>query len=42
MDVRNSVEKAIIYVKENENTSKFMIVDEEVYVYKVTRNEMDK
>ena len=42
MDVRNSVEKAIIYVKENENSSKFMIVDEEVYVYKVTRDEMDK
>ena len=42
LDVRNSVEKAIIYVKESENSSKFMIVDEEVYVYRVTRKEMDQ
>ena len=42
LDVRNSVEKAIIFVKESENSSKFMIVDEEVYVYRVTREEMDR
>ena len=42
LDVRNSVEKAIIYVKESENSSKFMIVDEEIYVYRVTREEMDR
>lgn len=34
LDVRNNIEKAIVYVKENEKTSKFMIIDEkEIYIY---------
>ncbi|MBQ9024061.1 MAG: hypothetical protein IJ105_02430 [Bacilli bacterium] len=42
LDVRNNVEKAIIYIKENENVSKFLIIDNEIYEYTVTRQEMDK
>lgn len=34
LDVRNNIEKAIVYVKETEKESKFMIIDEkEVYIY---------
>ena len=42
LDVRNTLEKAIVYVKVDENTSKFMIIDNEIYEYKVTREELDK
>ena len=42
LDVRNSVEKAIVYVKVDENTSKFMLIDNEIYEYTVTRSELDK
>ena len=42
LDVRNNVEKAIIYIKVNDNTSKFIIIDNEIYEYIVTREEMDK
>lgn len=42
LDVRNNIEKAIVYLKLDENTSKFMIIDNEVYEYVVTREEMDK
>ena len=42
LDVRNNVEKAIIYIKKDDNTSKFIIIDNEIYEYTVTRQEMDK
>jgi len=42
LDVRNNVEKAIIYIKQDNNTSKFLIIDDEIYEYVVTREEMDK
>ena len=42
LDVRNNVEKAIIYIKVDSNTSKFIIIDDEIYEYRVTREEMDK
>lgn len=42
LDVRNNVEKAIVYIKVNDNTSKFIIIDNEIYEYVVTREEMDK
>lgn len=41
LDVRNNIDKAIVYTKVDENTSKFQIIDEEVYEYVVTREEMD-
>ncbi|MBQ9181576.1 MAG: hypothetical protein IJ134_02980 [Bacilli bacterium] len=41
LDVRNNLEKPIIYVKVNENESKFVIMDTQNYEYKVTRKEMD-
>ena len=41
LDVRNNVEKAIIYIKESNDCSKFIIIDNEIYEYKVTREEMD-
>ena len=42
LDVRNNMEKAIIYIKVDENTSKFIIIDNEIYEYVVKREEMDK
>ena len=40
LDVRNNIEKAIVYVKVDDKTSKFMIIDEkEIYIY--TANEKD-
>lgn len=41
LDVRNNIEKAIIYTKVDENTSKFQLIDEQIYEYTVTREEMD-
>ncbi len=41
LDVRNNLEKPIIYYKVNDNCSKFIIVSEEIYEYEVTRKEMD-
>ena len=42
LDVRNNVEKTIVYVKVDNDTSKFVIIDNEVYEYVVKRGEMDK
>ncbi len=42
IDVRNNVEKAIIYTKIDDNTSKFQLVDEQIYEYEVTRRELDE
>ena len=41
LDVRNNIEKAIVYTKVDENTSKFQLIDEQIYEYTVTREEMD-
>ncbi len=41
LDVRNNIEKPIIYTKIDDNTSKFVIVDAEIYEYVVTRKEID-
>lgn len=41
LDVRNNIEKPIIYTKIDENTSKFVLVDSEIYEYEVTRKEID-
>lgn len=42
LDVRNNIDKTIVYTKIDENTSRFQIIDEEVYEYVVTRKEMEK
>ena len=42
LDVRNSVEKPIVYLKVSDNESRFMLIDNEVYIYTVTREGMDK
>lgn len=42
LDVRNNLEKPIVYYKIDENNSKFSIISDEIYEYKVTRKEMDK
>lgn len=42
LDVRNNLEKPIIYYKVDNDTSKFSIISDEIYEYKVTRNEMDE
>lgn len=42
LDVRNNIDKTIVYTKVDEDTSKFQIIDEEIYEYVVTRKEMDK
>ncbi len=42
LDVRNNVEKAILYIKLSSNASKFMIIDNEVYEYIVTREEYER
>ena len=41
LDVRNNLEKPIIYYKVDNNCSKFLIISDEIYEYKVTRKEMD-
>ena len=41
LDVRNNVEKTIVYTKINENKSKFQIIDDEIYEYEINRKEMD-
>ena len=42
LDVRNNLEKPIIYYKIDENHSKFSIISDEVYEFKISREEMDK
>lgn len=41
LDVRNNLEKPIIYHKVDNDCSKFLIISDEIYEYKVTRKEMD-
>lgn len=41
LDVRNNIDKTIVYTKIDEDTSKFEIIDEEVYQYIARRKEMD-
>lgn len=41
LDVRNNLEKPIVYVKVSEDESKFIIMENVIYEYKVTRKEMD-
>lgn len=41
IDVRNNLDKPIVYRKINENESVFVIIDNEVYEYKVTRKELE-
>ncbi len=42
LDVRNNLEKPIIYYKIDHNHSKFSIISDEIYEYKISRDEMDK
>jgi len=42
IDVRNNIDKTIIYTKLSEDASKFEIIDEVIYEYTVTRDEMEK
>ena len=42
IDVRNNIDKTIIYTKINDNTSKFEIIDEVIYEYIVTRDDIEK
>ncbi len=42
LDVRNNLEKPIIYYKIDSDNSKFSIISDEIYEYKVSRKEMDK
>ena len=42
LDVRNNVEKTIVYIKESDYACKFVIIDDEIYEYRITREEMDK
>lgn len=42
LDVRNNLEKPIIYHKVDKDTSKFSIISDEIYEYKITRKEMDE
>ena len=42
LDVRNNIDKTIIYTRINNNTSKFEIIDEVIYEYVVTREDMEK
>lgn len=41
LDVRNNLEKPIIYYKIDEDHSKFMIISDEIYEFKVSRKQMD-
>lgn len=42
IDVRNNIDKTIIYTKISNDTSKFEIIDEVIYEYIVTRDDMEK
>ena len=42
IDVRNNIDKTIIYTKISNDTSKFEIIDEVIYEYVVTRDDMEK
>ena len=42
LDVRNNIDKTIIYTKLSEDASKFEIIDEVIYEYIVTRDDMEK
>lgn len=41
LDVRNNIDKTIIYTKLSDDASKFEIIDEVIYEYTITRNDMD-
>ena len=41
LDVRNNLEKPIIYYKIDEDHSKFSIISDEIYEYEASRKEMD-
>ena len=41
LDVRNNLDRPIIYDKINENKSRFVIISDEVYVFEVARKDMD-
>lgn len=41
IDVRNNIDKTIIYTKISDNTSKFEIIDEVIYEYTATREEIE-
>jgi len=41
LDVRNNLEKPIIYVKVSNDESKFIIMENVIYEYRVTRKEME-
>ena len=42
IDVRNNIDKTIIYTKISNDTSKFEIIDEVIYEYVVTREDIEK
>lgn len=42
LDVRNNIDKTIIYTKLSDDASKFEIIDEVIYEYIVTRQDMEK
>ena len=42
IDVRNNIDKTIIYTKLSANASKFEIIDEVIYEYTATREEIEK
>ena len=42
LDVRNNIDKTIIYTKLSEDASKFEIIDEVIYEYIVTRDDMER
>lgn len=42
IDVRNNIDKTIIYTKLSHDASKFEIIDEVIYEYIVTREDMEK
>lgn len=42
LDVRNNIEKPIVYVKLDDNNSVFSIIENDVYEYRISREEMDK
>ena len=42
MDVRNNIEKPIVYTELDNDNSVFSIMDNEIYEYRVSRGEMDK
>ena len=42
LDVRNNIDKTIIYTKLSEDASRFEIIDEVIYEYIVTRDDMER